>query len=76
MIYPLRQKRQVTNAVNLTKICHPSIDSMIDPVDQPEYEARVGELRGEVGEQEFLACWAEVQVMDVDEAVEEGLGEV
>jgi tetratricopeptide (TPR) repeat protein len=34
-----------------------STGSVIDPVDQPEYERRLAELRGEVGKPYFEAAW-------------------
>jgi predicted ATPase/class 3 adenylate cyclase len=46
-----------------------SIGSVIDPVDQPEYERRRASLQAELGEVRFAAIWAEGQALTLDQAV-------
>jgi hypothetical protein len=46
---------------------------VIDPVDQPEYEGHVNDLREMLGDEEFSTNWNEGEAMDLDEAVEDGI---
>jgi predicted ATPase/class 3 adenylate cyclase len=46
-----------------------SIHSVIDPVDQPEYESRIISLRAELGEERFVATWDEGRVLTLEQAV-------
>jgi len=53
-----------------------SIDSVIDPVDQPEYETYVANLKDELGEEDFQSYWLEGEALNVDEVVDVAVGEV
>jgi predicted ATPase/class 3 adenylate cyclase len=46
-----------------------SIGSVIDPVDQPEYESRRTSLRAELCEERFAAAWDEGRAMTLERAV-------
>lgn len=46
-----------------------SIDSVIDPADQPEYEELIASLKATLGEADFQTYWDEGTVMDVDRAL-------
>lgn len=46
-----------------------SIGSVIDPVDQPEYERRRTSLRAELGAQRSAAAWDEGRAMTLEQAV-------
>jgi tetratricopeptide (TPR) repeat protein len=46
-----------------------SIDSVIDPADQPEYEDLITALKTDLGEADFQTLWNEGAVMDVDRAI-------
>ena len=46
-----------------------SIGSVIDPVDQPEYQNRRASLRAELGEAQFAAKWEEGRTMTMDQAI-------
>jgi predicted ATPase/class 3 adenylate cyclase len=46
-----------------------SIGSVIDPVDQPEYERNLTSLRAELGEERFTAKWDEGRAMTLEQAV-------
>ncbi len=47
-----------------------AMGSIIDPVDQPEYERNLASLRADLGEGTFDAVWAEGQVMTMEQAIE------
>jgi hypothetical protein len=46
-----------------------SIDSVIDPADQPEYEQNLTALQRDLGEDDYRLSWAEGLAMSLDEAV-------
>lgn len=46
-----------------------SIGSVIDPVDQPEYESNLTSLRAELGEERFAVKWDEGRAMTLEQAV-------
>ena len=45
-----------------------SISSVIDPVDQPEYESKIRSLRAALGEERFAALWDEGQALTLEQA--------
>lgn len=47
-----------------------SIGSVIDPVDQPEYDRTLEVLRGELGEEQYAAAWEEGRLLTVEQAIE------
>jgi predicted ATPase len=46
-----------------------SIHSVIDPVDQPEYESKISSLRAKLGEERFVATWDEGRVLTLEQAI-------
>jgi predicted ATPase/class 3 adenylate cyclase len=70
------QGRRAARLYGAASAIRKSIDSVIDPVDQPEYEMRVADLQGILGEDEFHRYWSEGERMGVDQAVEVALGEL
>jgi len=50
-----------------------SISSVIDAVDQPEYESRINSLRAELGEERFTAAWDEGRVLTLEQAAAHAL---
>ena len=50
-----------------------SIGSVIDPVDQPEYDSQRTRLRAELGEERYRAAWNEGRAMTLDQAVAHAL---
>jgi tetratricopeptide (TPR) repeat protein len=46
-----------------------SIRSVIDPVDQLEYENKINALRAESGEEQFIAMWEEGRSLTLEQAV-------
>jgi hypothetical protein len=50
-----------------------SIGSVIDPVDQSEYENRLMSLRADVGEKRFAARWDEGHALTLEQAVDYAL---
>ena len=46
-----------------------SIRSVIDPVDQPEYESKIASLRAELGKERFAAVWDEGRALTLEQAV-------
>jgi predicted ATPase/class 3 adenylate cyclase len=46
-----------------------SIGSVIDPVDQPEYQNRRTALRAELGEERFTAMWEEGRTLTLEQAI-------
>jgi predicted ATPase/class 3 adenylate cyclase len=51
-----------------------SVDSIIDPADQAEYQAILDRSKAEIGEQAFTKAWAEGQIYRIEEAIDLGLG--
>lgn len=51
-----------------------SLGSIIDPVDQSEYQARRNSLRSELGQERFTAAWTEGRAMTIEQAVAYALG--
>jgi non-specific serine/threonine protein kinase len=51
------------------------LNSVIDPVDQPDYERNVADLRRLLGEEAFAAAWAAGGAMELQQAVDEALAE-
>lgn len=51
-----------------------SIGSVIDPVDQPEYQNRRAALRAELGEARFEAAWNEGRALSLEQAIAYALG--
>ena len=51
------------------------LDSVIDLVDQPQYERHLALLREQMGETAFAAAWAEGQAMTAEQAVAYASGE-
>ncbi|MEW6402499.1 MAG: tetratricopeptide repeat protein [Chloroflexota bacterium] len=49
------------------------IGSIIDPVDQPEYQRIISGLRAILGEKEFAAAWAEGESAALEEVIEQAL---
>jgi hypothetical protein len=47
-----------------------SIGSVIDPVDQPEYESTLASLRTQLGDERFTAIWDEGRDMTLEQAIE------
>jgi uncharacterized protein HemY len=47
-----------------------SVGSVIDPVDQPEYNRKISILASELGEQPFLQAWDEGQHLDLDQIID------
>ena len=47
-----------------------SIGSVIDPVDQPEYESTLASLRAQLGDERFTAIWDEGRDMTLEKAIE------
>ena len=45
-----------------------SIGSVIDPVDQPEYESRRNSLRAELGDERFITAWDEGRLLTLEQA--------
>jgi len=45
------------------------IGSVIDPVDQPEYESTRTSLRAELGEERFAATWDEGRALTLEQAI-------
>jgi tetratricopeptide (TPR) repeat protein len=50
-----------------------SIGSVIDSVDQPEYDSKLTALRAELGEERYTAAWDEGHAMTLDQAVAHAL---
>jgi predicted ATPase/class 3 adenylate cyclase len=50
-----------------------SIGSVVDPVDQPEYERRRAALRAEMSEARFAALWDEGRAMPLEQAAAYGV---
>lgn len=50
-----------------------SIGSVMDAVDQPEYASKLAGLRGQLGEEQFAAAWAEGSALTLEQAIELGL---
>jgi len=46
-----------------------SIGSVIDPVDQPEYESMRTSLRAELGEEKFVVAWNEGRALTLEQAI-------
>jgi tetratricopeptide (TPR) repeat protein len=46
-----------------------SIGSVIDPVDQPEYQNRRNVLRAELGQERFAAVWEEGRALSLEQAI-------
>ena len=46
-----------------------SIGSVIDPVDQPDYQKMRAALRMELGEERFTAIWTEGRVLSLEQAI-------
>jgi DNA-binding CsgD family transcriptional regulator/tetratricopeptide (TPR) repeat protein len=46
------------------------LQSVIDPIDQPEYERNLGELRNALGDKAFDAAWHQGEVLPLTEIVE------
>ena len=44
------------------------LDSVIDLVDQPNYENHLAMLRDEIGDTSFAAAWVEGQAMALEQA--------
>ncbi len=51
------------------------IKSVIDPADQPDHEQSLAVLRARLGEESFVAAWAEGSAMTVEQAVAVALSE-
>ena len=49
------------------------VNSVIDLVDQPEYERQVALVRSQLGETSFTAAWAAGRAMTLDQAIEYAL---
>ncbi len=49
--------------------------SVIDPVDQPEYERSLASLRAHLGEEKFNTVWAEGRAMTMEQAMAYALEE-
>ena len=67
-----RARQQPERAVRLlgaAEALRASIGSVIDPVDQPEYENHRASLRAEIGETRFAAAWDDGRVMTLEQAV-------
>jgi tetratricopeptide (TPR) repeat protein len=69
----LRQNQRAARLYGAASAIRRSIDSVIDPVDQPEYERRISVLLNDMGEEDYQVFWEQGQVMSLDEAVAEGL---
>jgi tetratricopeptide (TPR) repeat protein len=52
-----------------------SIGSVIDPVDQPEYQARRNELRTQLGQQRFAGLWEEGRALPFEQAISYALSQ-
>lgn len=52
-----------------------SIGSVIDPVDQPEYDRTLEVLRGELGEEQYAGAWEEGRALTVEQAIEYAEGQ-
>jgi non-specific serine/threonine protein kinase len=52
-----------------------SIGSVIDPVDQPEYQNRRMALRTELGQERFAAMWEEGRTLTLEQAIAYALEE-
>ncbi len=46
-----------------------SIGSVIDPVDQPQYERRLASMRAGLGEEQFNAAWDEGRALTLEQAI-------
>jgi non-specific serine/threonine protein kinase len=46
-----------------------SIQSVIDPADQPAYESKISSLRRELGQERFTAVWDEGRALALERAV-------
>jgi hypothetical protein len=46
-----------------------SIHSIVDPADQPHYQALLGQVRLALGDEIFAALWAEGQAMTLDQII-------
>jgi predicted ATPase/class 3 adenylate cyclase len=51
------------------------VGSVVDPVDQPEYERNVASLRSALGDAAFSTAWAEGQSLPPGRAISEALGD-
>jgi non-specific serine/threonine protein kinase len=52
------------------------VNSVIDPVDQPEYDRLIAALRATLGEEAFAAAWAEGRALTLERAIEVALAEL
>jgi len=52
-----------------------SIGSVIDPVDQPEYQSRRNGLRTQLGQQGFAALWEEGRALSLEQAISYALSQ-
>jgi tetratricopeptide (TPR) repeat protein len=52
------------------------VNSVIDLVDQPEYERQLAIIRARLDEATLTAAWAEGQAMTLEQAIEYALGEI
>ncbi|HKG53394.1 MAG TPA: hypothetical protein VKB04_03980, partial [Anaerolineales bacterium] len=52
-----------------------SIGSVIDPVDQPDYQSRRAALRAELGQERFAALWEEGRALALEQAITYALEE-
>ena len=50
-----------------------SIGSVIDPVDQPQYERRLASMRAGLGEERFEAAWDEGRTLTLEQAIAHAL---
>ena len=52
-----------------------SIGSVIDPVDQPEYQSRRNALRAELGQERFAKLWEEGRALTLEQAISYALSQ-
>ena len=70
-----RHTRRAARLYGAASALRLSIDSVIDPVDQPEYERQITALQSAMGEEDYQVFWAQGQVLSLEEAIAEGLNE-
>jgi predicted ATPase/class 3 adenylate cyclase len=67
------QARKAVRLLAAAAALRGAIGSVVDPVDQPDYESRRAALRAELGQAQFTQAWDEGHALSLDQAIAQGL---
>lgn len=64
-----RQSERATHLFGSAQALRETVNSVIDPADQPEYERTIVDLRSHLGEEAFALAWQHGRTMSVEQAI-------